>query len=481
MQRRVLIVIVAGLVLGLVFLGVAELRGTKYSATSTLLLKNPTPTDAMFGSGAPISAQSIERELATTEELVGLDSIAVKTAERLKGLSPDQVANMIRADKRPEANLITIEAIADDAAEAKMVANTYARQFIAFRTALRKTRLQEAQTLVERKLEGMTKAERKSEEGKQLHTTAARLAALATLQTGGATLVEPASLPASPSSPKPLRDAFIGLVLGILAGLGGVLFFDRLRGRLADPADAGRALGLPVLGVVPEGAERTAYAAATSAVLEAPGNQPGGRGQTLLVTASRTGEGTSTTAWDLAESASRSARVLLIEANARRPCFADRHRLSPTPGLAELLTGEAEWDDAVQAVSGDEKSRSGGLDAMVFGSGPSMAPLGGETMREILGRAAERYDLVLVDAPAIGAVPDAFPLVREVDRIVVVTRLGRSSQAEAEHLRKELARLGGSPLGVVVIAPARQGSGRRRRLPWPGRGKRPVGAEREGA
>jgi succinoglycan biosynthesis transport protein ExoP len=480
-QRRALIVLVAGLALGLVFLGVAELRPTKYSATSTLLLKNPTAADALFASGAPPSAQSIERELATVAELGSLDSVAAKTAGELEGLSPDQVGSMVRVDKGPAMNLISIEAVADSAAEAKTVANTYARQFIAFRVLLSKGKLKEARARVERELEGMTKAERESAEGRNLNTTAEKLAALAKLQTGGVAVVERARVPASPSSPKPLRDALIGLGLGILVGLGAVLFFDRLRGRLADPADAGRALGLPVLETVREGVERPADGTETAAVLASSGGRPGGRGETLLVTAGRTGEGISTTAWGLATSASQSRRILLIEADARRPSLAGRHGLSPAPGLAELLVGAAAFDDVVQTVPGDEEPRPGRLDAIAFGSDTTRAPLEAEEMREILARAAERYDLVLVDAPAIGAAPDAFPLVREVDRIIVVCRLGRSSQVDAEHLRTELDRLGGSPLGVIVIAPAREKWRRRRWLPWPGWGKRPAGAEGEGA
>jgi len=264
----------------------------------------------------------------------------------------------------------------------------------------------------------------------------------------------------------PLRDALIGLGLGILVGLGAVLFFDRLRGRLADPEDAGRALGLPVLEIVQEGVERPADDTKTAAVLTSSGG-PGDRGETVLVTASRTGEGISSIAWDLAKSASQSGRVLLIEADARRPSLADRHRLSPTPGLAELLVGAAAFDDVVQTVPGDEEPGSARLDAIAVGSDTKRAPLEVEEMRKILARAAEGYDLVLVDAPAIGTAPDAFPLVREVDRIVVVCRLGRSSQADAEHLRTELDRLGGSPLGVVVIAPTRRKWRRRRWLPWP--------------
>jgi uncharacterized protein involved in exopolysaccharide biosynthesis len=241
--RRVAVVILTGLLLGATFLGVAETKETEYSATATLLLRNPTAAEALFGTGAPATAQNIERELATNEELVELRSVALRTAERFGGRSTSQIEEMVDITKGSEADLVSVEATADDPADARGIANTYARQYIAFRTVLNQAKLSEARKIVERKLDELPKAQQKSEEGKQLHTTAAKLAALGTMQTGGAAVIEPATLPESASSPKPVRDAMIGVLIGLLLGLAGVLFFARLRtlddtdGRRRESAD----------------------------------------------------------------------------------------------------------------------------------------------------------------------------------------------------------------------------------------------------
>jgi uncharacterized protein involved in exopolysaccharide biosynthesis len=229
--KRVAVVVLAGLLFGAVFLGVAATKQSQYSATATLLLRNPTAAEALFGTGAPASAQNIERELATNEELVELRSVASRTAKRSKGISTSEIEDMVDITKGSPADLVLIEATADSPAEARKIADTYARQYIAFRAALNEAKLLEARTIVERKLDELPQAERQSEEGKQLHTTAAKLAALGTLQTGGAAVIEPATLPESASSPKPARDAAVGVMIGLLIGLAGMFFFARSRGR----------------------------------------------------------------------------------------------------------------------------------------------------------------------------------------------------------------------------------------------------------
>jgi hypothetical protein len=80
-------------------------------------------------------------------------------------------------------------------------------------------------------------------------------------------------------------------------------------------------------------------------------------------------------------------------------------------------------------------------------------------MRDVITRAESEYDLVLVDTPPTSVVSDAIPLVREVDGVIVVVRLGKSTREAVLHLRNQLENLNAPTLGVVVNALASEGGG----------------------
>ena len=91
-------------------------------------------------------------------------------------------------------------------------------------------------------------------------------------------------------------------------------------------------------------------------------------------------------------------------------------------------------------------------------------------MSEVLSQLAERYELVVIDTAPIGVVSDAFPLLRKVDGVIVVARMGQSTRDSAERLREQLSRLEAPVLGIVANAiktrrGGRYGYGVLRRLP----------------
>jgi Mrp family chromosome partitioning ATPase len=71
-------------------------------------------------------------------------------------------------------------------------------------------------------------------------------------------------------------------------------------------------------------------------------------------------------------------------------------------------------------------------------------------MSDVLSQLTERYDLVVIDTAPIGVVSDAFPLLRKVDGVIVVMRLGQSTRDSAEQLREQLGRLDAPTLGLVA-------------------------------
>jgi capsular exopolysaccharide synthesis family protein len=168
--------------------------------------------------------------------------------------------------------------------------------------------------------------------------------------------------------------------------------------------------------------------------------------RTLLVASAAPGDGKTTVARHLASAAARmGARVLLVEADLRRPTIAQQFDISPGPGLADVLIGAVATNEAVQAVALDlpQPEAVGGRTLDVLVAGATLPPNPGElietdrrsasAMEVLLSVAQSAYDLVVIDTPPLTAVSDAFPLLRKVDGVVIVGRVGRNVRSRWQH------------------------------------------------
>jgi capsular exopolysaccharide synthesis family protein len=178
--------------------------------------------------------------------------------------------------------------------------------------------------------------------------------------------------------------------------------------------------------------------------------------RSVLITSYGAGVGKSTIAWNLARVASTSARVVLLETDLRNSTIAQQHGLTMGPGLAEILTHQVGLDEAIQSkpVAAQPNGSDGpaaALDVVVAGTHPPNPAelIESEALREVLERLKERYDLVVIDTAPIGVVADAFPLMREVDGVIAVCRMGLTMRDHAVHLTEQLRRMDAPSLGVV--------------------------------
>src|SRR5271166_4127089 len=198
--------------------------------------------------------------------------------------------------------------------------------------------------------------------------------------------------------------------------------------------------------------------------------------RSILFVSAEAGDGKSTVAAGLAlvqREAER--RVVVMEADFRRPVMAKLLDVGHAHGLADVLAGTLPLDAAMQqvervspAVSIDDAgspagatatavrtAEVGSLSVLVGGTNVANPPalLARPAMAELLGSLADEYDHVLVDAPPPLQVSDVLPLLTLVDGIVVVARAGHTRRASARRLTEMLARTSSAPLlGVVANA-----------------------------
>jgi succinoglycan biosynthesis transport protein ExoP len=458
--------------------GFSKLQQDEYSASASLLFRNPGFAEQLFGT-TPTAANPVPtREAATNTKLVGLAVVAERAAQHLKGLTASEISGMVSVASEGEAELVSVTATSHDPAQARRVANTFARQFIAFRAETDKSKLLLAQRLAERELARLPLGQQDGARGQALSRGAEKLSILASLQTGNAELVQPASLPTSPSSPKPKRNGILGALLGLLIGLGLAFLLERLNRRIRDPEEARDAFGLPILGTVPESkaimASNDGTAAPELPFLENEAFRMLRASlryfnvdqslSTVLITSFGAEVGKSTVAWNLARVAATSANVVFVETDLRNPSISRQHGISG-PGLAEILTHQIELDDAIQSkplvvpgIGATAGNGSGGgersLDVILAGSCPPNPAelIESNTMSDVLARLEERYDLVVIDTAPMGVVSDAFPLLGKVGGVIIVVRMDKTTRDAAEHMRELLEQLEAPTLGIVANA-----------------------------
>jgi succinoglycan biosynthesis transport protein ExoP len=473
LRRRFLLILLCIVVAVAAATGISLVQTKEYSATASLLFRNPGFAQDLFGSNTTQPATDPTREAATNQALVGLEVVAERTAKSLGEGTRESIDEMVTVSSDGQSEIVSVTATDPDPKRAKRIANTFARQFISFRTEADKSRLLQAKQLAEKGFRNLTTKEQNGVRGKSLSSAAERLGVLASLQTGDAELVQPADLPTSPSSPKPIRNGLIGAILGLLLGVGLSVLFERMNRRLRSPEEAREAFGLPILGTIPESdaivasnqdddigtlpfMENEAFRTLRASLLYFNVDRDM---RTLAVTSQEAGVGKSTVAWNLALVAATSSRVAIVETDLRRPTMARQHELKVGPGLAEVLTHQATLEDAIQSHPLPNSTNGSGvasrtLDVVTCGALPPNPAelLESQAMAESLAWLSERYDLVVIDTAPIAVVSDAFPILQKVQGVIVVARMEKTTSDAARQVREQLDRLGSPVLGVVANA-----------------------------
>lgn len=294
------------------------------------------------------------------------------------------------------------------------------------------------------------------------------------------TVPEIAIPPDRPVAPSRLTTVLAAMFLSTLFGMGLALFLEYLDDTIRTSEEVENYLQLPALAVIPtidsmvkrrlllvgasEDGEsransellihmdsRSSLAEAyrqlrTSILLSTAGHAP----KSLLITSSLPAEGKTTTAINTAISlAQTGAKVLIIDADMRRPRLHSVFDISNSQGLSTILSNELSYDDILSAVQYDSDSKLNLLPSGPVPPNPAEL-IGSEQMAELLKILQDKFTHVVVDSPPIASFTDGVLIASMVDGVILVVHSGKSSRQVVRRSRQFLQDIGAKIFGVVL-------------------------------
>lgn len=275
-----------------------------------------------------------------------------------------------------------------------------------------------------------------------------------------------ATPPLRRTSPRWEYNLPAGVVLGLLLGVGLAILLEFMDTSLKTGRDVVRHVHVPILGTVPDlddeevpidSIEMAAHVAPRSMVAEAFRTIrtnllltcPADRQRTILITSPKPEDGRTAVAVNLAISLAQSGRrVLLVDANFRRPRLRVIFPQAGTNGLSNVLLGQARVTDVAF------KTELPNLDVMTTGPIPPNPTelLGGPYLQQVIAQATERYDQIIFDGPPALLVSDVLVMTPSMDGVILVCRARTCSRGVAQRAREQIERVEGHVFGAVLNA-----------------------------
>jgi succinoglycan biosynthesis transport protein ExoP len=404
-------VVVATFVIFVVLAGViSKILPKVYSATSSLVVvqkENAATFDAV---------QAAQVTARTYSDIVSSPAIAAQVAHQLgHGTTTSSVSSAVSVSPVTETQLLKITAENHHAGKAQALANTYASAVIEY---IRQN----------------------------VGPTVGADVALASA----------ATLPTSPTRPRPTLYVLVAAILGLFFGVGGAFLIERLDTGLRSAEEVRDRFDELILARMPRrGRTETSVNAfneafgllRTNLSFASPDRPP----KVIAVTSAREGEGKTTCVAQMALAmAEIDSRVVVVDADFRRPMLQKLimpERLERLhPGFSNLLLGNCSLDEIVHPTGTE------GVELVPPGSLPASPPafLESHRVQSALQELAERTDLVLIDCPPLSAGADAAILAGQVDGVIVVVDLERSDERAVREVLRQLQTVHALVLGFVL-------------------------------
>ena len=286
-------------------------------------------------------------------------------------------------------------------------------------------------------------------------------------------------LPRSAVAPKRAQNILLAALIGLIGGIGLVLFLDYINNKIESVEDIDRYMKLPALGVIPvlsevgkakrllggkankelapvsnNGSVILTQVEANSSIAESyrqlrtalllssAGHAP----RTLLITSSQPAEGKTTTSVNTAISLSQTgASVLIVDADLRRPRVHRVFGLKNNAGLSNYLAGDGDLASLIQVAIPN-------LYVLPVGPLPPNPAelLGSAKMKNLVEVLSTNFDYLVIDSPPVSSFADSLILSALVEGVIIVVKGGTTAREMAQRTKAHLQSVGAKILGVVI-------------------------------
>jgi exopolysaccharide transport family protein len=292
-------------------------------------------------------------------------------------------------------------------------------------------------------------------------------------------IIDAARVPGAPSEPNIPRNLAFALVLGVISGVGLAFILENMDNTVRTPEQATALSALPALGMIPLGSKTSQLgptgkrlalttskevvelvtqsrpqsqmaesyrALRTSLLLSNLGAPP----KVIMVTSARPQEGKTTTSINISiVLAQKGVRVLLIDADLRRPSVHKTLGMGPRSGLSNVLTGSATVQQTITP-----STILPNLFIIPAGTPPPNPAelLASSNMRDLIAEMRQHYDHIVIDTPPTLSVTDAVVLSPRADATILVIRSGQTTKQALRRARDILVQVNAHVAGVLLNA-----------------------------
>lgn len=472
-------------------------RQTKqYSASGTMLYKQEINISNPLTSGS-VNPVGVDREMATIGDLMAGPVIQEQAAAPLEKAGFDPGADFTVTAAQQEgssagggsasvaSNVVVVTGDSPDPRLAAGAANAYMKAFIEWDRQQARDQIELAIPVIETALaKYQTKESQLTADYVMLRQRLQDLQILKQTSTGNYRVLRPAAAPSAPYAPNPLRSALLGFGVGLFAGIGLAFLLEQFDTRLRRPEDVVAILQQPVLGRIPRISKALLGESAVVALTHPEGSpaeafrllrtnlefmRVADGFKSLMVTSSVQGEGKSVCVANFAVTlAAGGKKVVIVDADLRRPRQHSYFGLDNEQGVSTVATGQTSLDDALQKVYLDAPATglidvdfrawahgSGALSRIyVLTSGP-FPPNPGEIVSSkrfgaMLDALTSEADVVIIDSPAMLAVGDTPAIAPMVDGLLFLVDMNIAKRPMMQQAAEQLRRLPCRVLGLAL-------------------------------